>query len=403
MISSMSEPCDLSYPDPWSAIDSSTSATWQLDLLESAGDPVVRFGRDLQITAANPPARTLGLEPGTHIRCVGACAGALRDQAMTAVACEGRWQGDLTLEGPGARPLAAAVVIVDCGDGGFAALVREASVPQVATGVVDDLEHPDLQGGLDRNEFTLYYQPKVSLLTGEVIGFEALARWQHPERGLLLPGSFIPYAEATGLIRPMGLWALEEASRQSREWNALRPGANAQFMAVNVSALQLTAPGLVESVKEILLRTGADPSSIVLEITESVVAERTDETMQTLARLRGLGLRLAIDDFGSGYSSLQYIKAFNADILKIDRAFVADLVNDQQDWEIINAVVALAHAMGMRVVAEGVETGEQAGALRTLGADYAQGYHFARPVPPAELAALLVDGPPWMLAAPLSA
>lgn len=399
----MSETDDLSYPDPWGAVDSLAPTSWQFDLLESASDPIVRFGRDLQITAANTPARNLGLEPGTHIRGVGDCAGALRDQAMTTAACEGKWQGDLTLEGSGSRPLAAAVVLVDCADGTFAALVREAPVSQIAAPAVDDLERPDLQGALDRNEFTLYYQPKVSLLTGEVIGFEALARWEHPERGLLLPGSFIPYAEATGLIRPMGLWALEEASRQSREWNVSRAAGKALFMAVNVSALQLTAPGLVESVREILLRTGADPSSIVLEITESVVAERTDETMQTLARLRGLGLRLAIDDFGSGYSSLQYIKAFNADILKIDRAFVADLVNDQQDWEIINAVVALAHAMGMRVVAEGVETGEQAGALRTLGADYAQGYHFARPVPPAELAALLVDGPPWMLAAPITA
>ena len=401
MIFSMSSSNDLSDSDPWMSIDCSAQA-WQLDLLESVSDPIVRFGRDLQITDANPPARRLGLEPGARLACAGDCETTLRGEAMTAVACDGTWQGELILLGPGATPIAAAVVLVDCGDGGFAALVRKAPMPQAGEGPPDDMERPDLEGALDRDELTLFYQPKVSLLTGEVIGFEALARWQHPERGLILPGSFIPYAEATGLIRPMGLWALEEASRQSCEWNAAQPAGKTLFMAVNVSALQLTAPGLVESVGEILVRTGVDPSTIVLEITESVVAERTEETMQTLARLRTLGLRLAIDDFGSGYSSLQYIKAFNADILKIDRAFVADLVNDQQDWEIINAIVALAHAMGMRVVAEGVETGEQAGALRTLGADYAQGYHFSRPVPPQELESLLVDGPPWMLSAPIT-
>ncbi len=402
MINSMSSSSDLSPSSPWLSPDPVPTG-WRDELLESSADPIVRFGRDMVVSAANPAARALvGVTPGMQLECTGDCDALLRGQAMTAVACDGSWRGELTFVGPKGRPVAAAVILVDCGDGGYAALVREAPAAQMLA-TDDELERPDLQGALDRDEFTLFYQPKVSLLTGEVIGFEALARWQHPERGLVLPGSFIPYAEATGLIRPMGLWALEEASRQSCEWNAAQPAGKPLFMAVNVSALQLTAPGLVESVAAIIERTGADPSTIVLEITESVVAERTDETMQTLSRLRGLGLRLAIDDFGSGYSSLQYIKAFNADILKIDRAFVADLVEDQQDWEIINAVVALAHAMGMRGVAEGVETGEQAGALRTLGADYAQGYHFSRPAPPAQMESLLVDGPPWMLSNPVTA
>jgi EAL domain-containing protein (putative c-di-GMP-specific phosphodiesterase class I) len=296
-------------------------------------------------------------------------------------------------------PVPASVVLVDCHDGTFAALLRERSArPDDDTGW--SLERLELEIALDRDELTLFYQPIVSLRTGEVAGFEALLRWQHPARGLILPAAFVPFAESGGLIHAIGRRALERACAQVRLWNLARRADEPLYMAVNVSPRQLGAPDFVEAVGEILLRTEVDPAWILLEITESVIADDSDETMQTLARLRGLGLRLAIDDFGSGYSSLQYIRDFQAEVLKIDRAFVADLETDQHDWEIINAVVALAHAMGMRVVAEGVESGEQAGALRTLGADYAQGYHFSRPGPPDRLERLLVDGPPWMLAAP---
>ena len=249
-----------------------------------------------------------------------------------------------------------------------------------------------LHQAIEREEFRVFYQPKVRIATGELFGVEALVRWQHPDRGLLGPGEFIPLAEETSLIVPLGRWVLGEALRQGREWRARHPAAARLMMAVNLSAHQLSRSDLCDVVSESLAAAGVDPSLLCLEITESVVMEETEATIASLHRLRDVGVRLAIDDFGSGYSSLSYLRSFPVDILKIDRSFVQGLGRDRRNASIAGAIVSLAHALDLTAIAEGVETEAQLAELRGLGCDVAQGFLFARPAPPEELEDAIAAG-----------
>ena len=238
----------------------------------------------------------------------------------------------------------------------------------------------DLRQALERGEFEVYYQPKVALATGRLAGLEALVRWRHPQRGLVAPAAFIPLAEESGLIHPIGQWVLEEACRQTRSWREQMPDV-ALSISVNLSACQLRQPTLLADVARALRESGVDPCCIELEMTESVAMEDAETTITMLQQLKALGVHLAIDDFGTGYSSLGYLQRFPVDVLKIDRAFVAGLQQDNADASIVHAVVSLGHALGLTVVAEGMETAEESDQVHALGCDLAQGYYFARPLP----------------------
>ncbi len=244
-----------------------------------------------------------------------------------------------------------------------------------------------LHQALQRGEFCLFFQPIISLEEGRCVGAEALVRWQHPKRGLVPPTEFISLAEDTGLIVELGAWVLEEAARQSARWQLERD--EPFLVSVNLSARQLAQPDLVERVSDALARTGASASNICLEITESVLMDDADATISAIERVRSLGVRLSIDDFGTGYSSLGYLKRFPVQVVKIDRSFVDGLGTDAGDTAIVSAVVGLAHALGMRAVAEGVETPEQLQELVDLGCDEAQGYFFAPPQPADDLRELM--------------
>ncbi|MDP9372722.1 MAG: EAL domain-containing protein, partial [Chloroflexota bacterium] len=241
-------------------------------------------------------------------------------------------------------------------------------------------EH-DLRRGLERGEFRVYYQPQVALATGRMTGMEALVRWAHPARGLLPPAEFIPLAEETGLILPLGRWVLTEACRQARAWQEQYPGAPAPIMSVNLSASQFQQPHLVAEVAQALREIALEPGRLQLELTESVVMEDALTTMATLRELKGLGVGLALDDFGTGYSSLSYLKRFPIDTLKVDKAFLAGRENDSADAAILAAVVSLGHALGMQVTGEGIESAEQLARVRALGCELGQGYYFAKPLP----------------------
>ncbi|HET8632047.1 MAG TPA: EAL domain-containing protein [Thermomicrobiales bacterium] len=267
-----------------------------------------------------------------------------------------------------------------------------------------DLEHA-LWRAITRGEFRVQYQPIVRLDTGRVVGAEALVRWERPGRGLVPPGEFIPLAEETGLIVPLGRWVLREACRQAREWHEAHPHHPPLAMSVNLSARQLRQPGLVDDIAAALRETGLAPQYLQLEITEHVVMGNAPAMVSRLRRLKDLGVRLAIDDFGTGYSSLSYLKRFPVDTLKIDKAFVGDLgaAAGGEDAAIVQAVLSLAHTLGLAVTAEGAETAEALGRLRALGCDLAQGYQIARPLSPADFAAFLAERaapPPALLQLP---
>jgi diguanylate cyclase (GGDEF)-like protein len=247
-----------------------------------------------------------------------------------------------------------------------------------------DLEN-DLRQGIERGELRLHYQPLVDLATDRIVGFEALVRWQHPVRGLVPPVSFIPLAEETGLILPLGRWVLETACRQARAWRDARPDRPELYMSVNLSARQFMQLDLVDQVAAILADTGLDPSGLEIEITESVLMDQSETGIRTLGRLRELGVRLVLDDFGTGYSSLSYLKHLPLDTIKIDRTFVAGLDGDT-DRSIVEAVVALARGLHIGVVAEGIETEAQYALLRDIGCDVGQGYLFSRPLAAEEAA-----------------
>jgi diguanylate cyclase (GGDEF)-like protein len=256
-----------------------------------------------------------------------------------------------------------------------------------------DLEN-DLRRAIAREELRLQYQPIVSLATGDIVGFEALVRWQHPSRGLVPPLAFIPMAEETGLIVPLGRWVLDAACRQAALWNATesREGAPLLFVSVNLSARQFTQSDLIDDVSRTLARTGLEAEALELEITESVLMDQSEAGIRALGEIRNLGVRLVLDDFGTGYSSLSYLKHLPLDTIKIDRTFVAG-IDGAADRSIVEAVIALAHGLGIGVVAEGIETDSQVERLRQLGCDLGQGYLFSRPVPAERTAALLRDRP----------
>jgi diguanylate cyclase (GGDEF)-like protein len=238
----------------------------------------------------------------------------------------------------------------------------------------------ELRRAVGRAEFCNHYQPIMSLKTGELTGFEALVRWEHPERGLVPPVDFIPLAEDTGMIVPIGFFVLEEACNQLRRWQQEFPNCEGLTMSVNLSGKQLNHSELVSEVAAIITKTGIDPQYLKLEITESVVMENAAKATAILKELRGLGVRLAIDDFGTGYSSLSYLRRFPVDILKIDRAFVSRMSIDREDYELVRTIVDLAHLLKMEVVAEGIETSNQQILLRTLKCEYGQGYLYSKPM-----------------------
>jgi EAL domain-containing protein (putative c-di-GMP-specific phosphodiesterase class I) len=265
--------------------------------------------------------------------------------------------------------------------------------PSMSDQTMDRIDmESDLRRALERGEMRVYYQPLVDLGSDRIVGFEALVRWQHPVRGLVPPLAFIPLAEETGLIIPLGRWVLETACRQAVKWRDARPSGPRLFMSVNLSARQFVQPDMVDHVDAILSETGMDPSMLELEITESVVMDQSEVGIRTLSRLRDMGVRLVLDDFGTGYSSLAYLKHLPLDTIKIDRSFVSGLDDDDANLPIVQAVIALAHGLGIDVVAEGIETVAQLDRLRALVCDRGQGYFYARPLPPDELTAMLAAG-----------
>ena len=242
--------------------------------------------------------------------------------------------------------------------------------------------HAKLRRALEHREFIVYYQPQISLADGALIGFEALVRWQDPQAGMISPASFIPVAEETGLIAPIGEWVLRTACAQARAWQDA--GHPPVTMAVNLSPVQFRQPDLEQRIEAAISAAGLDPSWLELEITESAIMERGQESLQVLHRLKALGVRLSIDDFGTGYSSLSYLKLFPVDKLKIDQSFVRDIPDDLNDMEIASTIIAMAQHMRLKVLAEGVETEAQRNFLTVQGCHYFQGYLFARPLPAAE-------------------
>ena len=248
-----------------------------------------------------------------------------------------------------------------------------------------DIEN-DLRRALARQEFVMYYQPKVDSTTHEILGAEALVRWQHPEKGFVAPGSFISLAEECGLILPIGEWTLREACSQFMRWRD--GGLDIKSVSVNLSPTQFLDRGLVDVVQRILTETRIPPGCLELELTEGAMAVDIEQAITTLGNLRALGVRLSIDDFGTGYSSLAYLKRLPIDVVKIDRSFVKDLGKSAADSQIVGAIIALADRLGFNVVAEGVETGEQASILKSSQCELLQGYLFSRPVAPDKFAEL---------------
>lgn len=237
----------------------------------------------------------------------------------------------------------------------------------------------ELRLALERQEMRLHYQPQVDLVSGHIVGLEALVRWQHPQRGLIRPSEFIPLAEESGLVVPLGDWVLFETCRRIQEWSAA--GLAPRQTAVNVSAVQLSRGQLVESVRLALAETGILPAQLELEITESFLMEDRAQSFKSLAELRALGVRLSIDDFGTGYSSLAYLQQLQVHKLKIDMSFVRDLTSNNSNASIVKAIIALGHSLGLEIIAEGVETDSQAQYLQGLQCDVIQGYLVSEPMP----------------------
>ena len=244
-----------------------------------------------------------------------------------------------------------------------------------------------LHRALERHEFLLHYQPKVNLNSGQIVGVEALLRWRHPERGLIPPVEFIPLAESTGLITPIGRWVLREACMQAREWR--RAGLPHIGMAVNISAVEFRDKDFLANLRSTLDEAGMNPVNLELELTESVLMRHVESTDLLLRELHAMGVRLTVDDFGTGYSSLSYLSRFPIGCLKIDRSFVQRINSEQNDDLIIRAVIGMGQSLNQRVVAEGVETQEQLAFLQLLGCDEGQGYYFSHPVPAQEITSLL--------------
>jgi EAL domain-containing protein (putative c-di-GMP-specific phosphodiesterase class I) len=252
-----------------------------------------------------------------------------------------------------------------------------------------DLEN-DLRRAIETRQFALHYQPKVDAVTGGILGVEALLRWHHPERGWIPPGTFIPLAEETGMMLPLGDWAIGEACRQIRDWGSR--GFGQLCVAVNVSTMQFSRDDFIESVLAAVREHGVNPQRLELEITESLLMRNIEEVTDSLRRLRNAGIRISIDDFGTGYSSLGYLNQFPVDTLKIDRSFVKDLQVSSDDAAICAAIIAMARELHLTTVAEGVELVEQVQFLRQQGCDQIQGFLFSKPLPAAELEELVRSG-----------
>ncbi|NER03166.1 MAG: EAL domain-containing protein [Okeania sp. SIO3C4] len=251
-----------------------------------------------------------------------------------------------------------------------------------AVEMLEDLDSPVA------NSFLLKYQPIISLCTGKLLGFEALVRWQHPERGIVSPAKFIPLAEETGLIIPFGKWVLWEACRQLQQWQKNYSQTDLT-VAVNISGKQFAQPNLILHIQRILQKTGINPQRLKIEMTESVVMDNAESAITVLYQLQELGIQLSVDDFGTGYSSLSYLHRFPINTLKVDKSFVTNMGVNGENCEIVRAVVTLAHSLGLDVVAEGIETEQQLTQLKNLGCEYGQGYLFSKPVDMARATALL--------------
>ena len=260
--------------------------------------------------------------------------------------------------------------------------------PSMSIDALERLElETELRRALGREEFRVYYQPEILLESGDIVGMEALVRWEHPEHGLLLPQEFLPIAEESNLIMPIGQWVLREACKQLRTWQEQYPNIAPLVMSVNLSTREFFQPSLIA---EILRETGVDPRTLQLEITEGAVAyDNAQNANNTLWNLKTLGVQLAIDDFGMGYSSLSYLKRFPVDLLKIDRSFVRELGKDLKDTKIVAAIIHLAGALDLKVIAEGVETAEQVEQLRKMECDMVQGSYFSKPLPSGAVSDLL--------------
>jgi diguanylate cyclase (GGDEF)-like protein len=250
----------------------------------------------------------------------------------------------------------------------------------------------DLRHAFERGEFFLHYQPIVSLATGHIVGAEALIRWRHFERGIVSPAMFVPVAEDTGLIVPMGRWVLREACRQAREWLSVYD----QFsISVNLSVREFAQPDLVKTVAAILEETGLPASALRIEITESAIIGQKHPAIETVEQLRALGVAIHLDDFGTGYSALSYLHRLPLDAVKVDRAFTASIDQEDRPLHVVRAIISLAHAIGLEVVAEGVANPRQLELLREMKCDLAQGFIFSRPCNVEEMNALLSDGTRW--------
>jgi len=255
----------------------------------------------------------------------------------------------------------------------------------------------ELRQAISRKEFMLYYQPIIDLKTGTLAGFEALVRWQHPERGFISPGAFIPAAEESGLIVPMGSWILAEACMQMRQWQVQFPQAQDMMMSVNLSTKQFNQINLAAEVAEILKKTELDSRSLKLELTESAAMEDVKGTIEQLGKLKALNLKLSLDDFGTGYSSLSYLHQLPTDTLKVDQSFVGRMeVESNEDSNIVKTIISLGHQLGMDVIAEGIETAEQLAGLRKLNCNYGQGYFFSKPLPEDAATVLVAENKLWI-------
>ncbi len=246
-----------------------------------------------------------------------------------------------------------------------------------------------IRRALEREQFELYYQPRIEALGGVIVGVEALIRWHHPDLGLILPAQFIPLAEETGLILPIGEWVLRIAAAQGKAWQ--QAGLPPLFVAVNVSARQFRQADFAGKVSRILQDTGFDPHCLELELTETTLMTHAEENIETLKKLKETGIRIAIDDFGTGYSSLGYLKRLPVDILKIDRSFVSDVTDNRDDAAIVEAIIAMARSLALHVIAEGVETVEQSQFLQARKCDEMQGYYFSHPLPVEEFERLILE------------
>ncbi|GAA1787550.1 EAL domain-containing protein [Planosporangium flavigriseum] len=250
-------------------------------------------------------------------------------------------------------------------------------------------QRSELERALVEGQFVVHYQPIVELSSTRLVGVEALVRWNHPERGLIGPGAFIPLAEATGLVVPLGRWVLRQSCLQLARWRATFPQAANVYMSVNLSARQFQAPGLIDDVAAAIADTGIPAANLTLELTETLLMRDTAATVEALAALKTLGVKLAVDDFGTGYSALSYLRRFPVDVLKIDKSFVDGIVTNQEDAALARTIVELGRTLNLLTLAEGIESSAQSSQLETLGCTYGQGFLFARPTEPCEVEALL--------------